>query len=162
VATLTAWKFDSPNGAGEAVEVLENLQKQELIELLDAAWVTWPEGKKSPKTNQLHHLARAGALGGSFWGLLFGLIFFVPILGVAVGAASGAILGGMADVGIDDDFIKGVRDKVTPGTSALFALTDSAVQDRVQDAFNGFHPELISSNLSKEQEQKLREAFADA
>jgi hypothetical protein len=31
----------------------------------------------------------------------------------------------MADVGIDDDFIKQVREKVTEGTSALFALTRS-------------------------------------
>ena len=43
--------------------------------------MTWPAGKKKPKTQQLNSLTGAGALGGAFWGLLFGLIFFVPLLG---------------------------------------------------------------------------------
>jgi uncharacterized membrane protein len=60
---------------------------------------------------------------GALWGFLFGLIFFVPLLGMAVGASMGALGGSLADVGIDDDFIDQVREKVTPGTSALFAVT---------------------------------------
>ena len=62
----------------------------------------------------MNNLTGAGALGGSFWGLLFGLIFFVPLLGLAIGAGIGALTGSMSDVGIDDRFIKEVRDKVTP------------------------------------------------
>jgi uncharacterized membrane protein len=65
----------------------------------------------------------------------------------------------MRDVGISDDFIQQVRDKVTPGTSALFALTSGAVQDKVADAFQGIQAELIRTNLSDEQEARLREAF---
>ena len=42
------------------------------------------------------------------------------------GAAMGAFIGSMAEVGIDGDFIKEVRQKVTEGTSALFALTSGA------------------------------------
>ena len=42
---------------------------------------------------------------------------------MAVGAAAGALAGSLADYGIDDDFIKNVREKVTEGTSALFLLT---------------------------------------
>ena len=91
--------------------------------------------------------------------MLFGLIFFVPFLGAAIGAASGALFGSMRDVGISDDFIQGVREKVTPGTSALFALTSGAVQDKVADAFQGIQAELIRTNLSDEQEARLREAF---
>jgi uncharacterized membrane protein len=78
---------------------------------------------------------------------------------MAVGAASGALFGSMADVGISDSFIKNVRDKVTPGTSALFLLTSDAVLDRVRDQFPGPEAELISTNLSQEQEDRLREAF---
>ena len=141
--------------------VLESLQKQALIEVVDAAWVTWPEGRKSPKTHQLHSTSASGALGGGFWGLLFGLIFFIPLIGLAIGAAAGALAGSLTDVGIDDGFITRVRDQVTPGTSALFAMTQNAVQDRVLQAFEGFHPELISSNLSEEQEGKLRAAFGE-
>jgi uncharacterized membrane protein len=162
MATLTVWKFDSPRGAEDALALLERMQKQELVQINDAAYVTWPEGKKKPKTEQLHKLTSAGALGGSFWGLLFGLIFFVPLLGMAVGAAMGAMSGSMADVGIDDDFIRQVRENVTPGTSALFVMTSGAVVDKVVDEFKKTGATLLSTNLSNEQEAKLREAFADA
>ena len=127
----------------------------------DAATVSWIKGVKKPKTRQLHNLAGAGALGGMFWGLLFGLIFFVPLLGAAIGAAAGALSGSLRDVGIDDDFIKQIRDQVTPGTSALFVLTSDAVLDKVQAAFAGQRTELISTSLSGDQEAALRTAFAD-
>ena len=161
MATLTVWKFPTAGGAEEAVRTLERLQGEELIKVHDAAIVEWTAGKKKPRTRQLHNLAGAGALGGAFWGLLFGLIFFVPFFGMAIGAAAGAIGGAMTDVGIDDDFIKRVREQVTPGTSALFALTSDAVIDRVRDAFAGQQPELLETNLSSEQEGKLREVFAE-
>jgi uncharacterized membrane protein len=160
--TLTAWKFDSAGGAESALALLERMHKQELIQINDAAYVYWPDGAKKPKTQQLNDLTGAGALGGSFWGLLFGLIFFVPLLGMAVGAAMGALSGSMADVGIDDDFIRQVRDNVTPGTSALFVMTSGAVVDRVVEEFRQSGATLLSTNLSHEQEDKLREAFAEA
>jgi uncharacterized membrane protein len=162
MATLTVWKFNSPTGADDALATLETLSKQELIKIHDGATVSWPEGKKKPKTQQLHDLTGGGALGGAFWGLLFGLIFFVPLLGMAVGAAMGALSGSLADVGIDDDFIRQVRQEVTPGTSALFVMTSGAVVDRVIGEFNTTGATLVSTNLSTEQENKLREAFADA
>lgn len=161
MATLSAWKFADTDGAEAAERVLVNLQTEGLIVIHDAAIVSWPADKKKPKTEQMHNLTGAGALGGSFWGLLFGLIFFVPLLGLAVGAAIGALSGSLADVGIDDAFIAAVREKVTPGTSALFLLSEGAVMDKVRDAFTGVHPELIQTNLSKEQENTLRETFAE-
>ena len=161
MATLSVWKFDTATGADEAIATLERLAKEELIKIHDAATVTWAAGKKRPKTHQLSSLAGAGALGGAFWGLLFGVLFFVPLLGMAVGAAAGALGGSLSDVGINDDFIKSVRDKVTPGTSALFVMTSDAVIEKVLDAFDDVQAELIHTNLSVEEEAKLREAFAE-
>jgi uncharacterized membrane protein len=161
MGTLTVWKFSTPEGAEMAVSTLEALQKQELIRVHDAATVSWPADRKRPRTRQLASLTGAGAMSGAFWGLLFGLLFFVPLLGMAVGAAAGAIGGSLADVGIDDDFIASVRAKVTPGTSALFALTSDAVLDRVQEAFTGTQAELIQTNLSGDEEAQLREVFAE-
>ena len=161
MATLTVWKFDSAGGAEDALALLQRLQKEELIRINDAAYAFWPEGAKKPKTKQMNDLKGAGALGGSFWGLLFGLIFFVPLLGMAVGAAMGALSGSMADVGINDEFIGKVREQVTPGTSALFVMTSDAVVDRVVDEFRRSGATLLSTNLSSEQEGKLREAFAE-
>jgi len=160
LATLTVWKFSTPEGAA-AEATLVDLRKQDLIVIHDAATVSWPSGAKRPKTRQLSSMTGAGALSGSFWGLLFGLLFFVPLLGMAVGAAAGAIGGSLTDVGIDDDFITSVRSRVTPGTSALFVLSSDAVMDRVTAAFEGQDPELIQSSLSDEEEAKLREVFSE-
>jgi len=162
MATLTVWKFDSAGGAENALALLERMQKEELLQVIDGAYVYWPEGKKKPKTEQMHSLTGAGALGGSFWGLLFGLLFFVPLLGMAVGAAMGAMAGSMSDVGIDDEFIRKVREEVTPGTSALFVMTANVVADKVLEEFRHTGASLVSTNLSDEQEGRLREAFADA
>lgn len=159
MATLTAVKFPSTEGARGVLDALADLQKQQLITIHDAAIVQWPAEAKKPKTEQLHNMTAAGAMSGTFWGMLFGLLFFVPLLGAAVGAAMGALTGSMTDVGIDDDFIKQVRDQVTPGTSALFLLTSNAVTDRVVDALAGTEMELIATNLSKDDEARLREAF---
>ena len=159
MAILTAWKFDSPYGADDALATLEKLQNEALIQVQDAAVVSWEPERRKPKTREMHSMKKAGALGGGFWGLLFGLIFFVPILGLAIGAAAGAMAGSLSDVGISDKFIDTVREKITPGTSALFLLTSDAVVDRVKSEFEGTQAELISTNLSNEQEAKLREAF---
>jgi uncharacterized membrane protein len=161
MASLTVWKFETAGGAQEALDKLVSLSKQQVITVQDAAIVSWPEGKKKPKTKQAVNLAGVGALQGAFWGMLFGLIFFIPFFGLAVGAAMGALSGHFADYGIDDDFIEGVREKVTEGTSALFLLTSDAVVDKVQDAFKGTKMELIQSNLSAEQEAQLQEAFGE-
>ena len=90
MATFSVWRFDSADGADRAEELLLRLQKEELVNVIDAATVAWQPGKKKPKTHQANSLAKAGALGGAFWGLLFGLLFFIPLLGLAIGAASGA------------------------------------------------------------------------
>jgi uncharacterized membrane protein len=161
MATLTVWKFPTAQGAEQAEHTVEALAKQELVTIHDAAIVSWPDGAKKPKTRQLRGLTAAGAMGGMFWGMLFGLIFFIPLIGAAVGAAAGALSGSLTDVGIDDDFIKSVRAKVTPGTSALFLLTSDAVIDKVRDAFEGQQMELVHTNLSNEQEAKLREVFSE-
>lgn len=161
MATLTVLKFESAGGAEKMLDTLKALSKQELIKIHDAAIVNWPEGKKKPKTRQLVNLAGAGALSGAFWGMLFGILFLVPLFGMAVGAAMGALSGSFADYGIDDDFIKSVREKVTEGTSALFLLSSGAVMDKIVEGVKDQKFEIIASNLSKEEEDNLRAVFAE-
>ena len=160
MATLSVLKFDDPYGAELVLMALEGLQEQGIIELQDAAVVSWPQGNKKPSTRQLHSLAGVGAVAGAFWGLLLGLIFFVPFLGAAMGVGMGALTGSLGDIGIDEDFIKQVREKVTEGTSALFTLSSEAKLDKVVDELKQYDFEIISTNLSAEQEKQLREAFA--
>jgi uncharacterized membrane protein len=153
MATITVLKFNSEGSAENVLSVVLNLTTPH-----EAAIVTWPTGKKKPKTKQLPSIAELGTLQGSFWGILFGLIFFIPLYGLA---ESATMSGSLADIGIDDDFINSAREKITEGTSALFLLTSGAVLDKVCEAMKGMDFELIASNLSKEQEAKLRETFAE-
>jgi len=161
MTTITGYAFDTADGAGKMLNLVEDLSKQQLITLQDAAIVTWPQDKKKPKTKHLDDMTGAGALGGAFWGMLFGLIFFVPFFGMAVGAALGALSGHYSNYGIDKDFIQKAQDKVTQGNSALFLMTSDAVRDKVTDAVknSGLKFELFYTNLSNEQEQQLKEDF---
>lgn len=163
MATLSVWKFDTPEGAQLAEEALIRASKEQLVVVHDAATVSWAVGKNRPKTKQLTSTTGVGALGGAFWGLLFGLIFFVPILGAAIGAGFGALGASLTDVGIDDDFIGSVRETVLPGTSALFVLTSDAVLDKLHAELQaqGIHGTLIQTNLSADQEEALRTSFAE-
>jgi uncharacterized membrane protein len=161
MATITGYKFDTPDGADKMVELVQDLARQQLIVLQDAATVIWAEGKKKPKTKHLADMTGAGAVGGAFWGMLFGLIFFIPFFGMAVGAAMGALSGHFSNYGIDHGFIEQAKAKVTEGTSAVFLMTSDAVTDKVTDAVknSGLEFEMFYTNLSKEQEAQLREDF---
>lgn len=150
--------FKTEDGAEQMLDTLKRLQKEYLITLLDAAvLVRKADGK--PKIRQLHDLVGAGALGGAFWGMLIGLLFLMPWMGLAVGAAAGALGGAFSDIGIDDDFIKQAREKIEPGTSALFLLTQNEVIDKVVEELKSFDFEILQTSLSKEDEEKLRTAF---
>jgi len=158
---LVVLKFDTPDGADKGLEVAQELQKQHLLEMLDAAMVTWPAGKKKPKTRHFGDSTCAGAWDGAFWGMLFGWLFFAPFLGAAFGAAVGALSAHFADYGIGRDFLEEVRRKVTEGSSALFLLIGEVTADRAVEAFKAATKcEVIASNLSHEQEEKLKAACA--
>lgn len=163
MATLSAWLFDTPDGAAQAENLLLDLQKQQILVVQDAATVSWPEGQKKPKTKELTSMGWAGAGMGGMWGLLFGLLFFVPLLGVAIGAGIGALMGHFSDYGISKDFIDSVKSKVVPGTSALFLMSSSANTEKVAEEVKkaGIKAELIQSNLSDEQAAELRKTFSD-
>jgi len=161
MATVTVLSFATADAAETTLARIQQLQQQHLITVVDAAVVSWPTGRKSPRTRQAVNLVAAGASAGMFWGALFGLIFVTPLFGMVIGAASGALGGAFRDYGIDDKFIARIRSQVTEGTSALFLMTTGAVLDKVAEALKSETTfDIISTNLSREQEEMLRAAFA--
>jgi uncharacterized membrane protein len=163
MATLSAWLFETPDGAQQAENLLLELQRQQVLVVQDAATVSWPEGARKPKTRELTSGGWVGAGMGGLWGLLFGLIFFVPLLGVAIGAGIGALMGHFADHGISKEFIDSVKAKVVPGTSALFLMSSDENTEKVAEEVkkSGLKAELIQSNLSDAQAEELRKTFGD-
>ena len=45
--SLTAWKFDTVDGADRALAVLKSLEAQRIVTLQDGAIVRWDEGKRN-------------------------------------------------------------------------------------------------------------------
>ncbi len=162
MSTLVAITYPSKETAQSALSALGQLQSQELIEIRDAIIAT-NDGEKV-HLDQAVNLAGAGALGGAFWGGLIGLIFLMPVAGMAIGAASGAISGKFSDYGIDDKFAKEMISRVDPGKAALLLMADSGSPERVVEEMkkHNFGGEIIYTNLSSEDEQRLRSAAASA
>src|SRR5499425_2006276 len=136
MADLVVIGFPTEAKAEEVRQKLLAMQKEYLIELGDAVIaVKEPNGRI--KLNQLLHTTTAGAVSGTFWGALIGLIFLMPLAGAAIGAASGAIGGALADVGINDRFMKDAAQSLQSGNAALFLLIRKMTTDKVLAALQG-------------------------
>jgi uncharacterized membrane protein len=159
MATFTVWKFDTPEGADGASAILHDAASAGHVRLVDTAVVTWPDGASKPTTRHGHQDEWRGTGWGAFWGLLLGTLFLVPLVGAAAGAAVGAASKAMAAVGIDADQLDRIRAGVTPGTSALFVVTEDGDLDAVGERFHGVHGKLVATNLTDAEKRNLLETF---
>ena len=75
-------------------------------------------------------------------------------------SAWGAVSGALADVGINDRFMKNLADKMGSGTSALFVLIRKATPDKVIAEIEKFGDNILTSSLSHEEEAKLQAALS--
>jgi uncharacterized membrane protein len=149
---------DEPTAEAARKKLFE-LQKEYLIQLGDAV-VAVRQEDGNVKLNQLVNMTAAGASSGGLWGALVGLLFLNPLLGAAVGAGAGAISGRFTDIGINDDFMKQAAGALSPGQAALCVLVRSVTADKVLPAMAQFGGTVLRTNLSAEQESKLRAALA--
>jgi uncharacterized membrane protein len=164
MAELFVLGFPSKERAEAVLEVARDLEKQQLLDLEDAALV-WRTAEGKIKVQQSFSASSAGAAGGALWGTLIGLLFFVPVFGLAVGAATGALAGKLTDLGINDTFMKEVAATLEPGSAAIFALVRRSTPDRVRQALAPYEPTVIRTSLSADKEaeimQRLQEAQAE-
>lgn len=161
MSTLIAIVYPTEAKAEEVRKRLLELQKEYLIKLGDAVIATKTESGKI-KLNQIVNTTAAGAVSGSFWGLLIGVLFLNPLVGVAIGAASGALGGALADVGINDAFMKNLSANLQPGNGALFVLVQEMTADKVLKEIEGFGGVVLKTSLDETKEQTLRDALQRA
>jgi uncharacterized membrane protein len=133
------------------------MQKAYLIDMEDVVVVTKDDAGKV-KLHQAVNLSAVGAVGGGFWGMLIGLVFLNPLLGAALGAGAGALSGKFSDIGIDDDFMKGLAQNFQPGCSAVFILVRKVTADKVLDGLAGFKGKgkVLQTSLEKDREESLK------
>jgi uncharacterized membrane protein len=161
MADLVEIEFPSEEKAEEVRQKLLDMQKEYLIELVDAVIaVKQPNGHV--KLNQLFNPTASGAVSGTFWGALIGLIFLMPLAGAAIGAASGALGGALADVGIDDKFMKDAAQSLQSGNAALFLLIRKMTTDKVLAALHGEGGTVIRTSFDESREEALRAALASS
>lgn len=169
MAELVVLAFDGPTTADAVLGKLMELRKAYLIDLLDAVVVIRPETgdiqvKQSVNLTALG--ASQGLTTGALLGGLAGLLLLNPLAGFALGGAAGAAMGALggrlSDFGINDGFIRDVGETVRPGTSALFLLVAKATTDKVVAEIREFGPRVLTTSLSAEQEEGLRDALGAA
>ncbi|MEV8508920.1 DUF1269 domain-containing protein [Actinoplanes sp. NPDC051475] len=162
MTTFTVWKFDDPDGADRAARILTNAEADGLVKVEDHAIVRWPAGAAQPSTAHGHEGVWQGAGWGGIFGLLIGTLFFMPLVGGMAGAALGALGRATEDAGISKEDLAKIRDEVTVGTSALFAVTDQGDLDRLGERFRGMRSKLIATNLTDGERGILFETFGGA
>ena len=153
--------FDGIDTADKARNTLIDLNNQYLLNLNQAVEVIRKEDGQV-KIKEEPRLTGLGAVGGSFWGLLIGLIFLNPLGGFLVGTVSGAIAGHFTKYGITKEYMQQIQAAIQPGQSALFILADSVKIDRVVPMLTQYHPKVVRTSLTTEQEEKLKDAFGGA
>ncbi|WP_028642341.1 DUF1269 domain-containing protein [Nocardioides sp. URHA0020] len=159
MTTFTVWKFDEPGGALLAESALKSAAADGLVTIVDHAVMTWEPDAGKPELHHEHDGPKRGAAWGALWGILGGALFAIPVAGLVLGAGVGALAKATAGTGITKQDLERIRTEVTPGTSALFLVTDGADLDRLGERFHARDSRLISTNLTEAERETLLETF---
>lgn len=160
MTSLSIWIFDEPEAAERALRALGRLEMQGRLELDDVAVVSWPGGDLRPRSYQAGPVGGGAALSGAFWGLLFGLLFLLPLTEDRRERSGDGF--GLGRVGLPDRFLRAVRTRIGPGTSALFLLAPDDAVERIAAAVGTAPDGGLVARLACAEERTLRRAFAAA
>ncbi len=158
MSDLIAVAYPDRKTAEQVRQKLGQLMVEHVIALDDAVVVTRDE-KGRVKLHQAVRPGAAGAATGALWGGMIGLLFLAPLFGAAIGAAAGGTSGSMVDYGINNQFMKELGEKLTPGTAALIVLVHEVTPDKVLPEIKQFGGAVIQSSLDEESETRLQEAL---
>ena len=144
-------------------ELLCEMEEDNVLEIGDAVVATRsPRGKV--RLHQSLPLVPLGTAIGSFTGLLLGIMVLNPLFGAVAGAAAGATTASLRDAGIDDAFMKGIGETLTPGTSALFVHVRRTKPDEIIERLKPFAGQckVLQSTMTPENEARLRDLLEGA
>jgi uncharacterized membrane protein len=144
--------------AGEASQVrksMHNLEEQGLLSLDDSAVIVKDAEGKVHVKNEMDRGVKVGAVGGGALGLLIGSVFF-PFAGLIGGVLVGAVVGKMADLGVDQRFVRDVSADLEPDSSALFILVREANPAAAISALKPYKGQVYHTSLPADTEQELR------
>ena len=132
--------FGDETEAKKSLEDFQAMDREGSIELIDAAVIVRgadgkvrfeetadPSGKK---------WAKRGAIAGGVVGLIFPPSL---IISAAVGGAAGGLWGKLRDKGFKDEDLQAVGDEMQPGTSAIVAIAEDHMIERLEQGLEGYN-----------------------
>jgi uncharacterized membrane protein len=144
--------FDDENEAEGVVKDLRRMDREGVIQLLNAAvLVKKANGKLKMRETQDVGGGR-GAIFGAVTGALIGLIGGPPgaVVGAVAGAATGGVAASQIDMGFSDKMLKKLQESLTPGSSAVLALVQHEWVDRVIAELEELDAALFRQSLKEE------------
>lgn len=131
--------FDNESQAGTALKDFRTLHREGTIELIDAVAVVRRADGKVKFEETADPSGKTWAKRGAIAGGLVGLIFPPAILAsAAVGGGAGGVWGKIRDKGFKDDDLKAIGESLEPGTSAVIALAEDRVVQRLEEGLAGY------------------------
>lgn len=145
--TLSVIAYRDETSAATAGEQVQRLVRHLRIEPDAIAVVRRDrDGRYHLTTN--HHPVGGDVAWGMVWMLVFALLFDRPSPGRPDGAGLDALLELLAGSGVDERFQAEVRDRLGPGTSALFLGLEAGQPDRVVDVLGQYGGEVLQATMS--------------
>jgi len=147
--------------AARARDAIERLAREKHdLKLLDVAMaVRHPDGSLTlngapfPCVTKVHQSAFA-----QFFACL--TLGAPPLSAAAVDAMYARIGAGMTEVGITDDFVRGVADLIKLGTSVLFVLDDVGDIDAILGGIRGLGGTVLKTNVDIERAKLIQSTLA--
>jgi uncharacterized membrane protein len=131
--------FGDEEQADAALTDFQAADREGSLKLLDAAVVVRRADGKVRLEEPKDPSGRKWATRGAVVGGLVGLIFPPSIIATAaVGAAGGGIWGRIRDKGFPDSELKAIGESLEPGTSAIIAVAEDQVIQRLQEGIEGY------------------------
>jgi uncharacterized membrane protein len=158
---LWAVGFD---GTGRAAQVRDEITRlgweTHQLALLDVAVaVRYRDGCLTLNGDRLPEVSRTH--GGAIAHFLAGLTLGAPPLTSAAVDAMFANLGASTtEVGISEDFVRGVTCLVKPGTSVLFVLDDGGDMDAILHSIRGLGGTVLKTNVDLERAKLIQSTLA--
>jgi uncharacterized membrane protein len=159
MSSLIVITFDNPDEAHQLRLQLRDLEKQDAVQMEDAAVIMKDEHGKIHVVNETDKTVVKGAFVGGALGLL--VMFLFPVAGIALGAIGGALVAGALDKGVDKNFVKEVSEQLQPNSSALFILINEANVNATLATLRQHTGKVYQTNLSPELEESLHAALHD-
>jgi uncharacterized membrane protein len=131
--------YDNETQAAQSLKDFQTMNREGSIDLIDGAVIVHTQDGKVKFEETADPSGKKWAKRGAIAGGVVGLIFPPSIIvSAAVGGGAGGIWGKIRDKGFKDEDLKAVGDSLEPGTSAIVAIAEDRVVERLQTGLEGY------------------------